>query len=282
MMYDHDRLERDPDTGLPTIVDDTGVVRKLGTIQAQPTGQYLRWRVAKPRIPMDQWFEVDRTKTFGTDYILDQNGYGACVGYSSAAALMRVRTLCGESYQKLSGMFVYAQVNGGQDQGATIEDAFPVLEKLGCALDSEVPCSSKYIRKANIPSAAYTDALRFKAFESYTVQSWTELCEALLCDYIVVGPVMVGNSFERLDAEGICGVDRGPGNHSVHFDSLMKSPKYGWKARLPNTWGTTFGDNGCCWVTEKHFAQTFANGAGFAIRAALLDPNGPDHPPKVS
>lgn len=269
---------------LPTIVDHTGVTRRLGTIPAPPSGKYMAFNKAFPDIPESQWIEVDRRPVFGKEYILDQNGFGACVGFSAACAEMRKRTLMRQAFLKLSGMFVYAQINGGVDQGAIIEDAMTALMDKGVCLDSEVPCESKYIKKANIPAAAYQTALRMKANACYTITTWAQLCTSIQKSFFPVFPVMVarGGSFEKFDAEGVCGVDAGPGNHSVGADSLLKSSKYGWIARMPNTWGLwgPFAD-GCAMIRKEHVAQTFSYGAGFAIEYAVWDPNDPNIPPSI-
>lgn len=268
------RLFTHADTGLPAIIDYLGHLRLLGTIIKPATGRYRPWREAHPKvIPESEWWEVDRRPIFDAPFILDQRNHGACVGYSSAAALMRARFLAGEeSVNILSGMFVYAQINGGRDQGAVIEDAFPVLENLGVPFDVTVPCEDKYINKANIPQQAYTEAKRNVAMECYTLGSWQDTAEAILQDYVPVFPVMVGNTYDDFDAEGISGVDNGMGNHSVHGDSLLRSSKYGWKIRQPNTWGYSWGEKGCTYLRKEHLAQTFRYGAGYAIRFVRLDP----------
>ena len=98
-------------------------------------------------------------------------------------------------------------------------------------------------------------------------------------DYFPVFPVMVGSTYDKLDTDGIAGVDSGMGNHSVHADSVMKHTKYGWIVRQPNTWGTAWGREGCCYLRKEHVTRTFSAGAGFAVKMAQTDPESPDHPP---
>lgn len=258
-----------------------GIVRGLGMIPAPPSGYFARWRPRKRLIPLDQYFEVNRREVFGPDWTDDQGQFGQCVGDSSATALRKAAWLSGEQWEMLSAMFLYAHINDGRDQGAMITDAYPVMEQVGIALKSEVPYKSEYIKKANIPASAFITAKRFTLQSAYEIATWSELCEAIMEDYIAVVPVMVGNTFENLDAEGISGIDGGYGNHAVCIDGLVKSAKYGWKADLHNSWGNTFGENGRCYVVEKHFKTTFSYGGGYVLKFAKHDPNYPDQPPAV-
>ena len=151
---------------LPQIIDHTGEVRRLGTIPAHASKRFSIWPRANV-IPQADWWEVDRSKVFTSAWIIDQDGQGGCVGFSAANAFMRARSLANEPLVRLSGEFVYAQINGGRDQGAIIEDAMAILTDMGVATEAEVPLDSKYINKNNIPKAAYETAkTRFRAFSA--------------------------------------------------------------------------------------------------------------------
>lgn len=258
-----------------------GELRILNRIPAKPLfGQYLRWSVANPVIPEKDWVEIDRRSTLGTDYIVDQDGFGACVGASAASALMRSRALRGYTFKRLSGMFVYSQINGGHDNGASIGDAVGVLEKKGACLEGTIPYSSKYIQSGNIPQAAYQEALHYTALEIYIPTTWEEMGSAIQMGFILVDAVMVGSNFNP-GSDGICGFSRGPGNHAVHQDGMVKRNGQ-WLMDFPNTWGTSWGSQGRAYLTKQHLTDSSLYQDMYAIRVAAADPNDPDKPPVIS
>lgn len=252
-----------------------GETRWLGRIPAEPYyDQFKLFREAVPIVPVSEWREIDRRNVLGGDYILDQNGHGSCVGFSSAGAIMRARALLGDGPQRLSGTFVYAHINGGRDAGAIIGDAVKVITEKGVCLESEMPPSQIYAR--DIPPSAYETAKRFRALECYIANTWEEITSAVQLGFIPVFAVMVGNNFTSLDSDGIAGFSNGPGNHAVTADGMKKTSR-GWVLDMPNSWGTQFGQQGRCFLTERHIMSVQQD--CYVIRCATDDPQDPNKPP---
>jgi hypothetical protein len=92
---------------------------------------------------------------------------------------------------------------------------------------------------------------------------------------------MVGNSYENFDKEGVCGVDGGSGNHSVHIDGMQYSTVSGrWLFAHMGSWGTSWGpfSNGRSFYVEEHFTSVGQQDA-FVHMDTMLDPQDTNNPP---
>jgi C1A family cysteine protease len=87
---------------------------------------------------------------------------------------------------------------------------------------------------------------------------------------------MVGGSFSDLDSNGICGWDRGPGNHCVYVAGMDQVASQ-WVLDMTNSWGTSFGEKGHGFITQKHIESVEAD--SYAIRCEVGDPQDPNMPP---
>lgn len=253
-------------------INADGRTYHLGKLPPDPVKRAMFPPVAPltaPKIDPAEWQPVDRRKRFNMgDWSLDQRSHGSCVGFSSAAALARLRVAEGQQFQRLSGAFIYSHINGGRDNGAIISDSLDVLKQQGTCLETE--CGWDQIYPNQIPNSARQTAKRFKVLEAYRVDTWAEAISAIQLGFILVGAVMVGDNFFRLDNNGVSGFDRGPGNHAVCFDGCGFLPSGQPFLDLPNSWGLTFGENGRTKITEKHFESVQQD--CYAMRAAINDP----------
>lgn len=260
-------------------IDDNGTIYHLGKLPPDPV---LRAAfppfdaVPIPLIPRDQWQPIDRRGLFNMkDWAIDQKSHGSCVGFSSAAALMRLRVIEGMGFQRLSGAYTYSWINGGHDRGAIISESLTSLQNHGTCLETTVGWDQIY--RDQIPATANAEAKRFKVLEAYRVDSFDHAVTALQLGFIVVYPVMVGNNFLRLDGNGVSGWDAGAGNHAVHADGCGVLPNGQWYLDLPNSWGLSFGENGRTKTTQRHWDSVEHD--AYAIRAATTDPEESGPPP---
>lgn len=209
-----------------------------------------------------------------SNFTLNQRSHGSCVGFATAAAMMKLRFGMGQLFQRLSGAFVYSFINGGRDQGANIGEALKIAQQ-GVCLESEADWDAIYPNR--IPASARTTAKRFRALEIYRVDSWSQCCTALQMGFSVVYAVHVGSSFDRLDSDGVIGLDRGPGNHAVHAFGMDKSAGGVWLADGYNSWGPAWGDQGRFRSSQKHWESVQQD--AFAIRDVIWDPQDLNQPP---
>jgi hypothetical protein len=254
-------------------VEVGGVYRVLAKLPPDPRKRAAIPRLAAPVIEPKDWVEIDRRSDFGDDYILDQKSHGSCTGFGSAGALMRARTLEGMPFVRLSGAYTYAWINGGRDDGAIISDTLVSLQQHGTCPEAECPWDRIY--RSQIPASADGSAQRFRILEAYRVDHFDELVSGLQLGFVGVGAVQVGNRFTDLDADGVAGLDRGPGNHAVCFDGVRRLASGEWVIDLPNSWGLAFGIRGRCYVTQRHIDGVEQD--CYLIRAATGDPQ--DMPP---
>jgi hypothetical protein len=251
----------------------------LGRIPCDPDKTLCKkFAEAVPQVPRSDWWEVNRRAVFDKSWILNQRSHGSCVGFSAAGATQRARGMTGAAFERLSGAFVYSFINGGRDQGATVTDAVKVLADKGTCLDSEAPWDAIYPNR--YPASAKETAKRFRVSEFYYAETFDEMASAILLDYIPVFAVMVGSSFTRLNSDGVAGYDRGPGNHAVHADGLVKTPGGIWVLDMPNSWGIEFGEDGRCKLTQRHIEGVQQD--CYVIKCAAEDSKDANNPPVIA
>lgn len=217
-----------------------------------------------------------RREIFGDGWIKDQNGRGACAGYAAASCVERARALRGLNYVELSGDGIYAAVNGGRDQGSTLERNMKWLRDNGVPPASEVP-RHEY-RKDRIPARAYVEGKRFRGFDCYAIRTEIELASALAAGFICVVAVHAGNGGRAPD--GLIDWTNGPGNHSVVVDDLrFRDGRFEFETA--NSWGLRWGNRGRGWLSwAHHFSNPIKNHMFYAVRSSSDDPDG-DNPPSI-
>lgn len=229
-------------------------------------------------IPRDQWKPIDRRSLFPTSWILDQGDVGSCVGNGAASALRKTRLLAGQTDVELSPGCLYAQINGGRDNGAVISDALTALQQTGTVSYATVGEQPYYLPQ--LPADWQKEASRFRIGQAYHCQTFDEIGSALQLGFIVVYGIMVGENFQNFDQYGVAGVSSGPGNHCMHADGMVQLPDGRWVPDNVNSWRGTWGPfgNGRCYLCEDHFLHGDQPDA-FAIQAPTGDPREPHNPP---
>lgn len=269
-------LPVDPTTGLEYVVID-GIARQLAKLPPSPERSQLKpFLKVKEVLPKSEWKGFGRRKVLGLEWLIDQKSRSSCTGFASAGALMKSRWLKGfKNLVKLSGAFIYAQRGTTADAGWMIYETLKVLQNIGTCTEQEVPWDR--INKNQIPQSAYTTAARFKILEAYTADSFAEMASGIVMGFIPIFAVHVGGNFTRINSNGICGFDRGPGNHAVHADDIEIVNGVPC-LDMPNSWGPTFGIDGRGYVTEQHTDSVQQD--CYLIRAAADDPQ--DEGPPVT
>lgn len=244
---------------MASIIDHNGVERKLGLLPLDEQGKQLR--AAQPTFSdflsekgmvvyqSFEWEERDNFSEFGNEFVLDQHQSSGCVGWSEAAAEMKVRARRGMPFEILSGAFTYAHINGGRDEGAQIVAAMTASRQYGHALKSEFDYPKIFLNQ--IPDAVKESALTRQSTLAYTINSREEFFTALMLGFVVQHGVTVGGNFNNFDQNGFAGFSGGYANHSVHsFGCKMINnvmcPLMG------NTWGP-WGPwrNGNCYLQPR-------------------------------
>lgn len=269
------------------ILEYEGQTFKLGCLvpPVRPM-TFAAYADAGPMLTRDQAVSIlqdpkrvaSRVRFQGTKFIWNQGGIGACNGFAGAGALARSRVRRGLAYVKMSGESLYAQINGGKDQGSMLDDGMKALMKNGCSPADLVKWQT-YLWK-DISQEARAAMARFRAFECYRVDTEEEMLAGLASGFDGVIAVQANNAFMKLDSEGRVTPTDGPGNHAVGVDDVrIRQGKIEFD--MFNSWDLTYGVGGRGWVSwERHLRTTSKNHAFYLIRSTTDDPQG-DNPPSL-
>jgi hypothetical protein len=231
--------------------------------------------------------ECDGRNRYGSRWVIRQRRNNCADASATRALAKAVYDSRGGKFVGLSPAYVYSLVNDGRDQGAMLYRVMDVIQTVGACLETTVGPDvwhpSQYDQRA-----AKTEAARFKALECYAIRPrdfateddlWRGLFTALCRGFKVCVAIQAGRNFDRIDGEGICGVDDGRGNHAVHADGIAMTNDGDIVATSENTWGVQWGRQGRMLLTTEHFEQTIGVHEFYAIRSVQPDPL--DGRPKV-
>lgn len=206
----------------------------------------------RDRFPQDVWGR-------------NQGNRGSCNGYAGARALSRARVLRGLDPVHLSGEYLYAAINGGQDKGSMLDDAFKWIQEKGVAPESMVPYQE--YRWNRVSEEAKAAAADFKGLELYAVDTRDELYSAVALGFVCVIAVHVGRSFTAVDNLGRVPRSHGVGNHAVMVTDIYEIGGNLW-LEMDFDWGPNVGQQGLGFVNwENHLQQTNQNHFFYAIRS---------------
>ena len=187
--------------------------------------------------------------------ILNQKSTNSCVGHASTAGMEILQKQRQIVQKNFNPFFHYALINGGQDGGAYISDSLNMLRKYGICETSAFPYDRVYY-KSSLTKAAYDNAARFKLGYAYQCNTFEEVCQAISLGFVVNIGILVGSNFTKVDSEGIAPLPNGGGGgHSMLACGIKQHSKYGWLVKLQNSWGSSFGLGGYCYVRKEHFTS---------------------------
>lgn len=247
------------------IFDLDGGVRRLGALAPDP-GMLAAFAAMTDAVEEYTDAEIERLlldpnrvpsrKVFTDEWICNQLSFGSCNGWAGAEVEARGRWRRGirDGIVQFSGSYLYSWMNGGRDQGSALSDSLKVLEERG------VPpvnlCPADHIYRKQIAASVDVEAAKHRGFRLRPVKTMQGLRTALAKQWPCVVAIHAGGNFQRLNGDGVSGVDNGQGNHSVCADDLVRkgSKEY---FDMPNSWGLRFGEKGRSYLTEQHFRQTF-------------------------
>jgi len=227
---------------VPSIIDHNGVVRNLSL--QQPSEADLQLRASRPTaeqflqahgievIPESKWEDVD--VDFGPEFFNDQQSSSGCVGWSAAGAEMRMRAMRGMPFEDLSGAFIYAHINGGQDAGASITSSMDAGTKYGYCLRSLFDLPHIYYNQ--VSEAAKQDAKTRQSDLCIPIDTLEQMYTFIKYRFPVQYGVFVGSNFNYF-SDGVAGYTNARyANHSV-VGCRWKRINGAWCPGLDNSWG---------------------------------------------
>jgi len=265
---------------LPFVIDHAGERRYLGLTPSSPSFRAARPTLAaSDLIPESEWVEFEEPWPDPVQ-IKDQDGVGACNGHAAALSLELARYVEGYDHVPLSAWWVYGNLARWPiDSGSSIGDALTLLEKVGCAPESDVPY--KQWNRSAFTATAKSDAPRFKIEIGEAIDSDAALATMVQRRQPMNFAIPAGARLGNLDSDGVSPLALGWCNHAVTAWGGMKRSKSGqWLFKWINSWGADWGIKGCAWLPVKGITSHPAFEA-YTIRVPTVDPNDPNTPPPL-
>lgn len=251
--------------------------RRYGWVPDLPDANDFKF--PKSRMALRVPPRMDLRKTGWCSPIKNQGSLGSCTGNGIARLDEFAMRRQGQAdVTDRSRLFIYygereIEETIPVDAGAMIRDGMKVIEKLGAPAESlwpyDIPAFS-----TKPTEEAYHDALLHQAVTYNSVDSRSETS----IKSVIAGgtPITFGFTvypwFEEVGPSGEVRIpsdvdDYGKvlGGHCVDiegYDSLKLNPKRTVYAIVPNSWGTSWGDQGYCyfplnWITKPYNADDF-------------------------
>lgn len=245
---------------LDEIRDSSGMIWKLGwrapdqdQLKLRASGVALQeWRekAGLPGlIPRPEWKSCDYLTGYPLTLIEDQGQIGSCSAFTATGAGNRQRFMRGMAWEKLSGFWLYDQVNSGHDRGSNIGEVNEVVRRLGIPpLDSYPKCT--WHEGQNPSGVQY-----YREEPEITLSSFDEIVTALLMGILPQFPVDAGN-MQRFTDEGVGFGHGSNSNHSV-YGAGVGWINAQWCVRGVTSWRAEWGpfENGSWWMTERQIAD---------------------------
>lgn len=187
----------------------------------------------------------------------NQFNSNGCNGWLTANAYTLARVLGGnKEFVVFSGAYNYSLMNGGVDQGSVLEDGYRTASQHGFVPVEQCPWNMIY--RAETRRFDVVAALN-RAADPYPARTLQGFKTGLARGAIGGAAIEVGNRLERPGANGIAGIDRGPGNHAVATIDIQQLPDGRFKFPTYLDWGASHGHEGVIDLIEDHYADTFGN-----------------------
>jgi hypothetical protein len=259
----------DPDAFVRAFAPKQQHPRAMGMIAAKPR---LKWAVygttpQTPMIPRAQWKEVDLEAYLPP--VHDQDGRGQCNASATCTALEASREIAGLSYAYLSAGDLYGQINGGRDQGSTLEDGLAAAVGSGVATAATVP----YVwdgRDHGRDARVQAERRNYRAVEVYLCPTVDHMASALQMGFVIVEGLAWYDNYTP-DSDGWLPT-RGRGGSGGHalcgYGLAQRNGSWGIKTR--NSWGVTWGNGGNCIIPESLFDGQISG--YWAIRSVTRTP----------
>lgn len=196
-----------------------------------------------------------------------QGKMSSCCAYAATNSQEFKRTIDQKDDKEFGPEYLYAMINGGQDDGAMLDDAMRYLVEKGCCLRDSVPYQVYSLNSMSMEQKRFSSqqASDYRSLDWYKMphgnldQCWGATVSAIALRDPVLMAVHCGDGFFSCGQDGVCRVDRGVGNHAVCGVELegvatAKSMR-DIKIWTVNSHGARYGKNGCYLHTYEHMAQ---------------------------
>jgi hypothetical protein len=254
---------------LETVTLPDGTLRRLGN--NPPKAGLVRGFTSYPEtklIPEGQWRELIGNDTGPEDefvqYTHDQDGIGQCNADATTGAMEAQRARQGLPPVKLSAADLYDRINGGSDNGSTLEDG--LAESMnGVATAATAGFVWQRGRRYDDPAG---ERKKNRVLEVFLCPTFAHCFSAAFQGFDIVSGVMWYDNF-KTDPDGwlpIRGTGR-PGGHAIHgYKPTFRNGVYGiWHNQSWGVWG--FHGTGRFVIPQTHYTQSI--GGWWAVRSVV-------------
>jgi len=208
----------------------------------------------------DFGFELPSSIDIGSNVLIprSQGGLGSCASWAVASELTRVERKrnkwpVGKNISYFSPLYLYNQVNGGQDRGSSLYNNLNILVNRGCALFVTFPYIQDY--RIQPTASAHREAARYKIneFKKLTVNI-DSIKNALARGYGVVISFRVFDNFDFYSGgiykpNGQSGVMRNGERFEFHGMTIIAYDDAFQMLKIINSWGENWGDKGFMYIS---------------------------------
>lgn len=276
-----------PDGVLHEVVLEDGSVRRLGNKSAQPSSDgklKYKWSVygtvpSAPMVPRSQWDSMIENDTDPShpnlSYVHDQNGIGQCNADATTGATEDAIIEAGLPPVQLSAADLYDRINGGSDDGSTLEDGIVEAMARGMGLMST---TGPHWRRG-MKTCSADERAQNKVLFAFLCPTFDHCMSAVLNDFKLISGIPWYDNYS-VDQDGWLPLrPRGnSGGHAIRgYKAARRRQSYGiWHK---NSWGV-WGMLGGMVIPESAYYNNSGLGGWWAIRA--VSDAGGSAPNKVS
>lgn len=253
-----------------TFVDDFGNLRALGNVPTPDNLLRGPWPEygsvpETPMIPRSEWdryLAPDLEDPF-LPYVHDQDGVGQCNCEAITLGLESCRAIQGLPHVKLSPADLYGRINGGRDQGSSLEDG--MREALTNGVGTAQTSGLIWSRQTRY--ATEDERKRYRGLEAWLCPTFAHIASAAISGFrVIVGIMWCQNYNPGPDGWLPLTPGRQVGGHAfLGFSLHKKGTAYGLGCQ--NSWRTSFGLGGRFVCPEGAFNRTI--GGHWAIRSVV-------------
>lgn len=252
------------------VIEAGGEERRLGLLQPSPgyeddaplltaTPGFRTWTRQEIEDFIRNKPYGSRRTIFTPDWMQDQKKHGSCNACAAAYVQRKGQYLRGRlDTPMLNWEFLYAQINGGRDNGSLLKDGMEAVQSIGIPIldSSRHRIGADRIFKNQFTPEEYAAAQLNRTTKSYAINDELTLATAVLSGFCAVVAVHVGSSFSRIDRKGFAGADPGAGNHSIHVDDVViVNGVLGFDHQ--GSWGVNIHDQGRALLSwDRHLKNT--------------------------
>lgn len=196
-----------------------------------------------------------------------QGRSSSCCPYAATTSLEAKRKFDRKQDVEYQPEYLYANINGGRDAGAMLDDAMKFLLAKGCCLKLPKLYQDHTLNDLTMEEKRFAaqQALDYRPLDWYQAPirnietAWAAMVSAIAARDPVLMAVHCGDNFFSAGPDGKCKPDKGPGNHAVcglELEGVLTARSLRdisiWAV---NSHGSRAGKNGCYLHTYDHAAE---------------------------